>query len=784
MRNGQFDALIREGEASVLRWPDVGPLWHLLGLGYLSAASPDKAVPPLTKATRLMPKDADVREHLGLALMQSGRLDEAYACLERGLSLAKNPLGLLVTLAHLGNQLGKHAAAERHCERALRLQPGLPEALFNLAVAQRGLGRKAEALATFREVLARSAGNAEAHNDAGLQLLALDAVVEAEAAFRQAIAWQPRDAKAYSNLGRALETQGRWQEALAAFRQALAVQPGMAAVHANLGSLCNALRQFDAAEAACREALRLDPALAVGFTNLGNALVGQKRLGEAEAAFRQALALSPADVDALTNLGNLYQEGKRFEEAVAVYRQIRGDGAYALAQAFHCAAHLCDWSRREADIAELKSLLADDATAIWPFGLLSIEGRGSAAMQKRAANRLAANQFRAQLAAPPLVSPRHHPARDRLRIGYLSADFHTHATMQLVGAVLAAHDRRRFSVHLYSYGPDAGDAGRAQALRAAEVFRDCGALADVAVAQQIVDDGIDLLIDLKGYTQDTRLGISALRPAPVLVSWLGYPGTLGHERLADYIIGDPVVTPPADAGDFSETLALMPHSYQPNDRGREIGPTPSREAAGLPAQGIVFCSFNQSFKFNPDTLTAWSRILQAVPGSVLWLLQPPSAAVANLRAFFAQQGVASERLIVADFKTLSEHLGRLQLADIALDTFPVGSHTTGSDALWVGVPMVTRLGETFASRVAASLLGAVGLPELVTTTWDAYVEKAVTLARDRDRLIALRAQLVATRMSVPLFDTERFARDLERLYEAIWAQHGEGRREIVTIPPA
>lgn len=783
LQTGQFDSLARMATESTARWPASAPAWHLLGLAYLNLGRPGDAVAPLARASKLMPKDAQIHEQLAIALMQANQPRDAYRSFERSLALNAAQPGVLINMAHLANAQGLHAAAERHCQRALRLLPGQAEALFNLGRAQRGLGRTQDAIATLRQAAEQTAASPVAQNDIGLQLQDLGAASDAEACFRKAIALAPAYAPAHSNLGRILNLRGQTEAALAAFQRAATIEPDLPAAHANLGSQFNALRRFDAGESACREALRLDPGLAVGHANLANALLGQRRYAEAEAAYRQALSIAPAADDACNNLGNLLQELKRYDEALACYRRASAgdDDGSALGSAYHCAGQLCDWSLREQDEAALRERLAADSAGIGPFGLLAMDVDDAPALQHRAGRHYASTHYRAALAQPPLVAPHHHPAHDRLRIGYLSADFHDHATMHLVGGVLAAHDRTRLAVHLYSYGPDLADSGRQTALRAAEVFRDFGALPDAAAAAQIAADEIDILIDLKGYTQDARLGITALRPAPLIVSWLGYPGTLGSARLADYIIGDPVVTPLAHAAHFSETLALMPHCYQPNDRHREIGPRPTRREAGLPEDAFVFCSFNQSYKFNPALFDRWCHLLASVPDSVLWLLRPSvPAAMHNLRREAERRGIAPQRLLFAEHRPLPAHLGRLQLADLALDTYPYGSHTTGSDALWAGVPLLTRIGDTFASRVGASLLSAVGLPELIATDWERYIALARRLAEHPAELAALRDKLARQRLTAPLFDTEAFCRDLERLYRRMWSRHAQGGTENLT----
>jgi predicted O-linked N-acetylglucosamine transferase (SPINDLY family) len=313
-----------------------------------------------------------------------------------------------------------------------------------------------------------------------------------------------------------------------------------------------------------------------------------------------------------------------------------------------------------------------------------------------------------------------------------------------------------------------------------DAFRDLSGVSDDAAAAQIAADGIDILVDLKGYTRNMRMRITTLRPAPVQVNWLGYPGTLGHPRLANYLIGDPFVTPPDHAARYSEVLALMPHCYQPNDRRRTVGPTPTRSQAGLPDRGFVFCSFNQSYKLTPEMFSVWCRLLNAVPKSILWLALPPTASgEANLRREAANRGVAAERLVFAPHWPLEKHLGRLQLADLVLDTHPYTSHTTASDALWTGVPLVTLMGTTFAGRVAASILHAAGLPSLVTGDLESYYELALSLASRPRQLAALKKKLATNRMTCPLFDSHRFTRNLEDLYGRMWQAHLSGNKECI-----
>jgi predicted O-linked N-acetylglucosamine transferase (SPINDLY family) len=443
---------------------------------------------------------------------------------------------------------------------------------------------------------------------------------------------------------------------------------------------------------------------------------------------------------------------------------------------------LCDWAVLAPAVdAAGREARSDASGCIVPFDLLIVSAI-TPADQRDAAAKFGAHVHHAALASVPIVSRGAQP-RQRLRIGYISSDFSNHATTILLGGVLEAHDKSGFAISGFSTGPPAFDGGRRRVEQACERFFDLHGMTDEAAARLIARERIDILVDLKGHTKECRLNIQARRPAPLVVSWLGYPGTLGVPRLADYLIGDPIVTPLDRARDYSETLALLPHCYQPNDCSRAVGPRPRRDEVGLPGDAVVLCCFNRSHKITPDAFALWMRLLNEAPDAVLWLYEDNGSAVRNLRAAALRSGVPDHRIIFASPAPSADHLARIQCADLAIDTFPYTSHTTGSDALWAGVPLATRIGETFASRVAASLLHNVGLPELVADDEAAYLALLTDLARDRGRRSALREKLAANRLTAPLFDTRTFARDLERLYRAIWDQECRGQRAPVALEP-
>jgi len=445
----------------------------------------------------------------------------------------------------------------------------------------------------------------------------------------------------------------------------------------------------------------------------------------------------------------------------------------------------CEWLDFDTWRVQAVQALADPlALATPPFHLLSMPGISAAQQQACAtrwmADRLLASQpdrdllsrefgeqdARALLADCAPCTPR------KIKLGYLSSDFQQHATALLLIEMLEAHDPKRFELHAYSYGADNGQGMRSRLQARFDHFTDITAQDDLSAARTIHSDGIDILIDLKGYTAGTRTALLTYRPAPLQVNYLGYPGTLGG-AFCDYLISDRFITPASSAADYSEALACLPGSYQPHGVHTDMAPPPRRAEAGLPEAGLVLCCFNQAYKFTPEVFDIWCMLLELAPGSVLWLLANEQAQ-GNLRREALQRGISPHRLVFAPDLPQDAHLARLQLADLVLDTLPYNAHTTASDALWAGVPVLTCAGDTFASRVAGSLLHAVGLPELVTHSLADYAELAMSLVSEPERLPALRARLALLSPAASLFDVKAYTRGLEDLYTQMWARHQAG----------
>ncbi len=605
-----------------------------------------------------------------------------------------------------------------------------------------------------------------------------------EAAIRahaQATRLAPRDTVYALNHARALFAQGELERATAEALRAFQLDPQQHVARNLAVEGLMRLQRFD-------EVVALLGAPAAGaqcdherHAMLGSALQRLRRPQEAIAAYFDALALRPDDAAIHHNLGLCFEDQQLNQEAAHCFNTalILGVGQQSLATrglALFVARGGCHWQDFDASLAALRGelqMLPDDAS------LRTVPFVHAAFTASRAEQRRAAASNARFIAAevqplpPPPADSAWQPSERPLRLGYVSADFHDHATANLIAEVLEQHDRSRFEVRLYSHGPSDNSAMRARLETRCGAFVDVQQASDRQIAQRIRDDGIDLLIDLKGHTKDNRLSIFAHRPAPLQVTFLGFPGTSGADWI-DYVIGDRIVTPLTHAADYTEKVAQMPQCYQPNDRQRPLPDAPTRASQGLPEEALVLCGFNQPYKISAEVLDSWCRLLHALPGAVLWLFEWGTQALPSLKREAAARGISPERLVGASRVPLAQHIARLRLADLFIDTWPYNAHTTASDALWAGVPVVTMLGQTFASRVGASLLNAVGLPELVCVDIAAYEAQVIALAGDAPRRQALREQLVRARSTAPLFDSHRFTRNLEALFLRMATRQAKG----------
>lgn len=653
--------------------------------------------------------------------------------------------------------VGRLGEADAICRELLATLPEAPAVLFlrGLIAARQGNAPRAISLVT--EAVALAPENASFQATLGAFLAESGDNAKAIAALERAIDLNPADRDSLRQLGRQYAASGRMSDAAAACRRVLADDAARGADWQALGQALEALLDLSGALDAYSHAVARAPDSVAARNRLGACQLKQGLLGDSIASFEASLALQPNDNPASVGL-------------------------------FAAKQMTCDWDgfsslEKQVDAFTEAAIAAGRSSVEDPF--MHVTRRADPARNLAVAKAWSAG---VETAAARTGMAFAHAPHDRLppRIGYLSSDFHDHATAHLMLGLFAAHDRARFSIHAYSCGGgDGGAYGR-------RIAGDCDTFTDLAgvdardAARRIYGDGIDILIDLKGYTRHNRLDICALRPSPVQATWLGFPGTSGA-GFFDYIVTDDIVTPPGDAAFYSEAFAAMPHCYQVNNDGQDIAASPiSRAEAGLPDGAVVLASFNNTYKLEPVMFAVWMEILRAVPDAVLWLLVNNPRAAENLRRTASAAGIDPARLVFADMMAKPMHLKRMGLADLVLDTRIYNGHTTTSDALWAGVPVLTLRGTHFASRVSASILSACGMPELIVDTLADYRSRGVALAGNPARLAAFRREVERRRADAPLFDTRRFARDLERGYAEMWRRYraGEapGRIDIATLP--
>jgi protein O-GlcNAc transferase len=653
------------------------------------------------------------------------------------------------------------------------------EVHFQSALALKTLGHLAEAEEAYRRAIRLQPDLVEAHNNLGLLLHQSQRSAEAELLFREALARRPDLPQLHNNLGEIRLSQGRLLEARACFERALELAPQYAEAHNNLGIALQELGELPGAKAHGLAACELAPRQPAVHLNLGNSLSCLGEWQAATEAYRRSLQLRPNDAMVHKQLGNLWERLGQHPAAMECYQQAlacQPDSAETAALLAHQMQHLGVWTGLEELASQLIEAFARESAAsggdfVSPFQFMALPLPTTPSQQYRCSQRWLQRpslQHRGEIwrqARRPAV-----PAPDRsgkLRVGYLSGDFHGHATSWLITGLIERHSREQWEVYGYSYGPDDQTPWRQRIVAAFDHFRELRQASHYQAASIIAADRLDLLVDLKGYTYAARPEILAWRPAPLQLHYLGYPGTMGADFI-DYLVVDDFIVPEAARAGYGEQLIFLPDCYQVNDGTLAVGSSlNSREAYGLPTEGLVFCCFNSSYKINPRIFDCWMRLLQAVPGSVLWLLESNAWIAANLRREAAARQVAPSRLVFAPKVDWPAHIARQRHADLFLDCFPVSAHTTASDALRVGLPMVTMVGEAMASRVAGSLLRSLGQEGWIAENYFEYEKIARELALHPGRLRQARRELEQAVRRHPLFDSQAFAAKLEAAFRTI-----------------
>lgn len=706
------------------------------------------------------PNNAVLWNNRANALAELGRNEDALASFNHAVESQPSYANALLGRGNLLGRMGRDRDAARDLEKALTVAPDNPDIAYGFGVLLLRRQQPADALGYFDRALGLDPGFTECHVARSTALIAMQRLAEALPALDTALRLAPENVEALINRASLLSRLKRFEEALVWADRVLKVTPNSTAGWHNRGAALAGLNRPRDALDAYRKAMSLDPDHVPALTNCAVVLMS---VGDNQAALTlldRAVALNSRDPDILSSRARALANLNRFPEAAADAEKalaLDADHIGARRLAIHARLRACDWSRRDRDEKTVTDALVAGRRVIDPLDCLTM-------FDSAAENSAAARLWMLEQCPPePAPAVREHPVHERIRVAYLSTDFRTHIVGTMVAGVFEQHNKDRFDTFAFSIGPNRPDRIRARIESAARHFIDAWEMSDAAVAKLIRDFEIDIMVDLNGYTGVSRGAILASHPAPVQINFLGYPGTMASPYI-DYVISDAIIIPESQQCLYTETVVYVPECYQPNDRSRRPGATPSRREAGLTEKAFVFCCFNNNCKITPAVFSIWMRLLRAVDGSLLWLLADNPAAADNLRREAQTHSISPDRLIFAP-RTLPEaHLARHALADLALDTLPYNAHTTATDAVWSGVPLVTCRGRSFQSRVAASILSHCGMRELITSSSLEYEQLALRLACDSGLLAAARAKLAAQRDTCALFDIARFTRNLEAVY--------------------
>jgi len=766
----------------------------------------------IARAVAIKPQSPDALSVLMAVLLGLDRAVEALAVCDRILAIHPRDLDTLYNRALLLSRLRRFEEALAVYDKVLAREPGSLTVVFDRGNVLAELGRLAEATACYDKVLAGDPAHVGALTNRGNARLGLKHYREALADYDKVLAGKPDDINALGNRATALKELRRYDEALADCERALAIAPDAIGALITRGNVLLEFKRYEDALSSFQRALSVKPDDVDGLNNLGVALTHLQQIGEAIACFDRALAIDPRRARVLDNRGVALFAAGRFSDALESYDRalaIKPDDAGTLYHRGHALANLgrygeavegwqrvlaidpghphvlgslafyrlmiCDWKEMERITDELVRALAEESRTIEPFTLLAYSV--APADQLRHTRQYVGNRMPTVSQLPPVEIRRRS---GKIKVAYLSSSFHRHPTGWQIVELFERHDRSRFEVHGISYGPGDSSDIRARLVKSFDRFHDVMLRSDRDVAQLLRDLEVDIAVDLKGHTEQARPWILAYRPAPIQISYFGFTATMAVDFI-DYILADRTVLPFDQQAHYSERIVHLPGCYWPNDSKRQVADQlPSRRSVGLPEDAFVFCCFNNSYKLTPQVFDVWMRLLRQVDGSVLWLLHTSELAMRNLCNEASARGVDPARLVFAPKMEISRHLARHRVADLFLDNLPVNAHTAASDALWVGLPVLTCTGPSFIGRVAASLLESADLPQLVTSSLEEYESAALVLAKDRERLQAVRCRLETSRLTKQLFDTNRLGRNIEAAYGTmyeIW-QRGEAPRSF------
>jgi predicted O-linked N-acetylglucosamine transferase (SPINDLY family) len=737
--------------------------WLNYGLSMSNLGHFDEALAHYDKALSLKPDYAEAWSNKGIILNKLNRFDEALAHYDKALSLMPD---CAVAWAWFNkgivlNKLNRFDEALAHYDKAISLKPDYAEAWFNKGNIVSGLNRFDEALAHYDKAISLKPDYAEAWSNKGNIVSGLNRFDEALAHYDKALSLKPDYADAWSNKGIALHKLSRFDEALAHYDKALSLKPDYAEAWSNKGNIVSGLNRFDEALVHYDKAISLKPDYAEAWFNKGIVFHKLNRFDEALAHYDKALSLKPDYAEAWIYKGNVASGLNRFDEALAHYDKaltLKPDIDWGYGTLVHTKMRTCNWSDFLDSLEIISKKLMANEKVVYPFMMLALSD--NAALHKKSSKVYVQSSYPFNPDLGPILN---HRKNEKIRVGYFSADFRNHAVSILTAELFELHDKNKFEIIAFSFGDDDKSPMRSRLSQAFNQFIDVSGMSDLDIAKLSRELCIDIAVDLGGYTDHSRTGIFSYQAAPLQINYIGYLGTTCAEYF-DYLLADKTIVPERLRKFYSEKIAYLP-CYQANDRKRIISDKQfTRKELSLPDTGFIFCCFNNNYKILSSTFDGWMRILKAVEGSVLFLYAESQWVESNLKKEAEARGINSARLVFGGHMPKEEYLARYQTCDLFLDTFPYNAGTTGSDALWAGLPILTLTGESFASRMAASLLNAIDLPELITSTQEEYEALAIELGLNPNKLADIKLKLANNRLTTPLFDTPLFAKNIEAAY--------------------
>jgi predicted O-linked N-acetylglucosamine transferase (SPINDLY family) len=707
----------------------------------------------------------------GYAFHQQGMLKEAQEYYLKVLKREPGHLEALQVFLSLAGQSGDYILALGLLESARIVRPNDTLIHNDLGKVLCELGRFDDALNSYAKAIECNPHHAEAFFNQGNVFYQQGRLDAALSSYDSAIELEPSDPLPFFNQGNVFYQLGQLDAALSSYDSAIKLEPNLVGAWINRGSILSELQFFREALMSFDQALSHEPENSQGLLNKGVVLNKLRRFDEALFYFDEAILVRPDFAEAWSNQAISYQELRQFDKAISSYEraiELKPDIEYLIGNLVYTKLQIANWDNLENDIELVVNSIRSNKNAVFPFAFLGMVD--SPDLQLKAAQLWVKDEYPKSLMRPKIINKRDQ----KIRLGYFSADYYNHATAYLMAEFFELHNKEKFEIFAFSFGPDIQDKSRKRLQNVFDEFIDVSDISDRDIAKLSRDRGIDIAIDLKGYTKNYRTGIFANRAAPIQVNYLGYPGSMGAEFI-DYIIADQILIPQHKQSFYREKVAYLPNCYQVNDSKRLISEKIfSRIDLGLPEEGFVFCCFNNNYKITPIVFDSWARILRSINGSVLWLLEDSNIAKKNLIKEAQIRGIAKERLIFAERLELPEHLARHRLADLMLDTTPYNAHTTASDALWSGLPVLTLIGNSFAGRVAASLLTAVGLPELITSSRQEYEAVAIELATHPTKLIEIKQRLKENIFVKPLFNTPLVTSQVEEIYLKMYERYRQG----------